>query len=162
MAEPTTPQTPAPPEGEAKGDKPEATFTQADVDRIIADRLKRENIAELKRKAADFDAATDASKSEIDRLTERIGTLEATNAATATEAMRLRVATKHGISEEDAELFLTGADEETLTSQAKRLAERTKASAGVVHGEGRQSTNTNPANADEREFVRNLVERSKK
>ena len=30
----------------------------------------------------------------------------------------------HQISDEDADLFLTGADEESLTAQAKRLADR--------------------------------------
>ena len=38
------------------------------------------------------------------------------------EALRWRIAAKHGISDEDAETFLTGADEDTLTRQAQRLA----------------------------------------
>ncbi|MCG7607093.1 hypothetical protein [Mycobacterium sp. CnD-18-1] len=37
------------------------------------------------------------------------------------EALRWRIAAKHGISDEDAELFLTGNDEETLTKQAERF-----------------------------------------
>jgi hypothetical protein len=40
------------------------------------------------------------------------------------EALRLRVASKFGIGDEDADLFLTGSDEETLTKQAERLAAR--------------------------------------
>lgn len=43
------------------------------------------------------------------------------------EALRWRIAAKHGISDEDAELFLTGSDEETLTRQAERLLERAPA-----------------------------------
>lgn len=43
------------------------------------------------------------------------------SAATA-EALRWRIAAKHGITDEDAETFLTGTDEATLTRQAKRLA----------------------------------------
>jgi len=39
-----------------------------------------------------------------------------------TEALRLRLATRHGISEEDAELFLVGTDEATLATQAERVA----------------------------------------
>jgi hypothetical protein len=38
------------------------------------------------------------------------------------EALRWRIAAKHGISDEDAETFLTGADEATLTRQAERLS----------------------------------------
>ncbi|AID58824.1 hypothetical protein PBI_GAIA_4 [Mycobacterium phage Gaia] len=37
------------------------------------------------------------------------------------EALRWRIAAKHGITDEDAELFLTGTDEETLTKQAERF-----------------------------------------
>jgi hypothetical protein len=39
------------------------------------------------------------------------------------EAMRWRIAAKHGISDEDAELFLTGSEEETLSRQAERFKE---------------------------------------
>lgn len=49
--------------------------------------------------------------------------LDLANKATA-EALRLRVAAKHGISDDDADLFLTGTDRDTLEAQAKRLAER--------------------------------------
>jgi len=51
---------------------------------------------------------------------------EAAAKATA-DALRFRIAAKHSISDEDAELFLTGSDEETLTKQAARLVERTPA-----------------------------------
>lgn len=52
---------------------------------------------------------------------------EAASRAT-TEALRLRIATKHGISEEDADLFLTGSDAETVERQAAALAVRTSTS----------------------------------
>ena len=39
------------------------------------------------------------------------------------EALRWRIAAKHGISDEDAQLFLTGTDEESLTRQAARFVE---------------------------------------
>lgn len=38
------------------------------------------------------------------------------------DALRWRIAAKHGISDEDAETFLTGNDEATLTRQAERLS----------------------------------------
>jgi hypothetical protein len=49
---------------------------------------------------------------------------EAADKAT-TEALRFRVAAKHGISDEDADLFLHGTDAETLERQAAALVART-------------------------------------
>lgn len=46
---------------------------------------------------------------------------KAAEKATA-DALRWRIAAKHGISDEDAETFLTGNDEATLTRQAERLS----------------------------------------
>lgn len=66
----------------------------------------------------------DAQKSEAEKAAERIAQLEKDAAAARAEALRFKVATKHGISDEDADLFLTGSDEETLTRQAERLAAR--------------------------------------
>lgn len=40
----------------------------------------------------------------------------------AVEALRWKTAAAHGINDEDAEVFLTGSDEETITRQAERLA----------------------------------------
>lgn len=47
------------------------------------------------------------------------------------EALRWRIAAKHGISDEDAEIILTGSDEETLTRQAEWLIQR-----APVNGKG--------------------------
>lgn len=65
-----------------------------------------------------------AQMSEQERLTAQL--TEATKQAETarTEALRLRIAVRHGVSDEDAELFLTGTDEDTLTRQAQRLAIR--------------------------------------
>ena len=40
----------------------------------------------------------------------------------AADALRWRIAAKHGISDDDAETFLTGSDEASLTRQAERLS----------------------------------------
>lgn len=91
-----------------------------------------------RRAKANADAATklaaieDAQKTEAEKAAERIAALESETNAARAEALRFKVATKHGISDEDAELFLTGSDEETLTRQAERLAERTKDQAPAV------------------------------
>jgi hypothetical protein len=99
-------------------DKQEQTFTQADVDRIVKERVQRERAKfgdydELKTKAGQ--AAT---------AEERIAALEREVQQSQREALRRRVQAAHGIADEDADLFLTGTDEDTLTAQAKRLAER--------------------------------------
>lgn len=56
-----------------------------------------------------------------------------------TDLLRWKVATRFGIADEDVDLFLTGTDEETLTKQAERLAERTPSTNGglYVPAEGR-------------------------
>lgn len=64
----------------------------------------------------------DAQKSETQRLTETADQARNEAAAARAEALRYRIASKHGISEDDAETFLTGADEESLIRQAERLA----------------------------------------
>ncbi len=135
----------------------EHTFTQADVDRIIAERLKRENISELKSAAAELAALRESTKSEDDKVKDRIAKLEQATVVAQTEALRLRVATKHGISEEDADLFLTGTDAATLEKQATRLVDRVaaaKKNGNVVPNEGK----TPPAakTNDMREFTREL------
>ncbi len=91
------------------------------------------------RKAAEK-AATDLQRQldEINRANETAlekaqrEAKEAQDAAlkATTDALRFRVAAKHGISDEDAELFLTGTDEDTLARQAARLVERTPTPAG--------------------------------
>lgn len=60
--------------------------TQADLDRIIAERLSRERAKyadydEMKTKAAEFDKATEATKSEIQKAVERAELAEAKAAA---------------------------------------------------------------------------------
>lgn len=135
----------------AEGDKgKEQTFTQADVDRIVADRLKRE-----RDKYADYDdlktKATSAETAE-----ERIAELEKQVADASTTALRARIANQYAIPAEDADLFLTGGDEETLTTQAKRLAERTadrNKHGNYVPREG----NNPPAKPDERREFANFL-----
>lgn len=60
----------------AEGQQTERTFTQAEMNAIIADRLNRERTKyadydTLKSKAAQFDAAEEASKSELQKANEK-------------------------------------------------------------------------------------------
>ena len=138
---------------EAKGEakQEEQSFTQADVDRIVRERVKRE-----RDKYADYD---DLKKAAGDKATaeERIATLEGEIKASKREALVRRVQAAHGISDEDADLFLTGQDEDTLMAQAKRLGTREverKQNGNVVPAEG---TSTRPADNGEADFARRLL-----
>lgn len=116
-----------------------------------------------KRAKANADAAArlaeleDAQKTETQRLTDAKLAAETEAAAARAEALRWRVAAKHGISDEDAELFLTGIDEATLTKQAERLSERVadrKKNGNRAPNEGKTPP---PAGTDPvREFAHNL------
>lgn len=69
--------TEAAPETQAEAPKESGrTFTQADVDRILGERLARENISELKQKAAQFDEFTEQQKSEQQKLMDQLSAAE--------------------------------------------------------------------------------------
>lgn len=94
------------------------TFTQADVDRIVQERVARE-----KAKYPDYDemkAKAEGAKT----VEQKLADLERKTAEAEARALRSDIAAKFGISAEDRDLFLTGSDEATLTAQAKRLADR--------------------------------------
>jgi len=118
--------------GQDDGFTPPAT--QAELNKVIADRIARErakyaDYGDLKAKAARFDELEQANKSEAERLAEEASTARADAEAARAELLRYRVAASHGITDaEDIDLFLTGRDEETLTKQAERLAARSEES----------------------------------
>ena len=71
--EPTTPA--------AEGQQPERTFTQAEMNAIISDRLSRErskyaDYDDLKAKAQQFDAAQEAGKTELQKANEKAAKLQ--------------------------------------------------------------------------------------
>ena len=154
MSDDPTP-TPAPttePQGEPA---PEPTLTQADVDKLIDGVIARErkkHAAEVKDLKAKAEAGATAE--------ERIAALEAEVEASKREAMRRRVQAAHGISDEDADLFLTGTDEETLTSQAKRLADRESERKKQGNRAPREGDNPKPGDDPMRTFTRGLFARA--
>lgn len=117
-------------EGGNSGWTPPAS--QDELNRIIADRVARErskytDYGDLKAKAAKFDEADQASKTETQREREAREAAEVRASKAEAALLRRVIAGNHGISDpDDIELFLTGADEETLTKQAKRLAARSE------------------------------------
>jgi len=137
------------------------TFTQAEVNQIVQDRLKQQ----AANKFGDYDELkTKAAGAQT--LEERLGLVEKELTTTKAEALRSRIAAKFGISTEpakagepsDADLFLTGSDEASLTAQAQRLAGREadrKKQGNVAPKEGETTTTGGPT-ADLREFAKGL------
>lgn len=108
------------------GQQPERTFTQAEMNAIIADRLSRErgkfaDYDELKTKAAKFDAAEEANKTDLQKANERANALQAqvdalTSANTIRE-LRSRVAAETGVPAD----LLTADTEEACKAQASAI-----------------------------------------
>ena len=126
----------------------------------LAERLARAKPADyddLKAKAARLDEIEQANKSEVQKAIDAKAKAEADAAAARAEALRLRVAAKHGISDEDADLFLTGTDEATLAKQAERLSQRVADRKKQGNVAPREGGNPNPSSTgDLREFTRGL------
>lgn len=151
-------------DGDANGFKP--ITSPAELDAFLKDRVARaerkatEKFADyddLKSKAAQFDQLQEATKTEAQKAAERLAKLEERAAAAELSALRSKIQARHSISDDDAELFLTGTDEATLTKQAKRLAERDAERKKHGNRVSREGTNSSTgAASDEREFVRDL------
>ena len=133
-------------------DEFKAVTSQDDLNKIISERVNRErakfsDYKDLKAKADRLAAIEAANQTEAEKAAARVAELEAEVASTRRDSMRLKIAAEHGITEaDDIDLFLTGTDEETLTRQATRLADREadrKKNGNHVPGEGR-----NPASAE--------------
>ena len=161
----------APEGGNTSGETPAADefkpiTSQDDLNRIIGERVKRAtskyaDYQDVAAKAAEFDKLQAANQTEAEKAAGRIAELEAELTGVRSETTRLRIASEHGITDaDDIALFLTGTDEETLTKQAKRLADRDadRKKAHVVSGEGK-TPNAASGEADRRAFVRQLTGR---
>ena len=110
--------------------------------------------AEAAKRLAEIEEAT---KSEAEKTAERLAAAERAAEIARAEALRFKIASRFQIDDEDADLFLTGTDEETLTKQAERLSQRSDARKKQGNHVPREGTNTPPPKGDElREFARNL------
>lgn len=94
--------------GTAPSRQEERTFTQAELNAIVADRLTRERA-----KYADYDKLKDKA-GKADALQQQLDTLEAD---TARRAMKKKVADATGVPE----ALLTGDTEESCTEQAHEI-----------------------------------------
>ena len=113
----------------------EKTFTQAELDTIISDRLRRErekysDYDALKEKATKLDEIEEASKTELQKATERAEKLETElsqmKRAEEIRQIRDKVATETGVPSN----LLSGETEETCAEQAKAIMEFKMANSG--------------------------------
>lgn len=96
--------------------------SQAELDRIISDRLARQraqfaDYGDLKAKAAKFDEIEEANKTEIQRATEARQAAEQAAAAATRDLARYKVAAAKGVPAE----LLVGDDEESIAAYADQL-----------------------------------------
>lgn len=167
-------EAPAAPEGgnTPSGETPaadefKAITSQDEFEARLGKRLERErgkfsDYEDLKVKAAKLDEIEQANQTEAEKAAKRVADLEAELNNTRRESNRLKIAAEHGITDaDDIELFLTGTDEETLTKQAKRLADRDadrKKNGNRVPREG-HTPPVQSGDEDRRAFVRQLTGR---
>jgi len=120
------------------------TFTQAELDAIVADRLARErakypDYESIKAKAAKYDAAEEAGKSELQKANERAAALktelESLKKANQLRELRASVAKEKGVPE----ALLTGETEEACkgrTHNKNREALKNNASRDLAEKSG--------------------------
>lgn len=141
------------------------TTQEAEPKTFDADYVKklRDESAKYRTEAkANADAAKrladieEANKTEAQKLEAQLAAATGDAASARAEALRFRIASKFKIGDEDADLFLTGTDEATLTKQAERLAGRESERQKNGNHVSREGQTTTTAEGDDRTFVRGL------
>ena len=136
--------------------------SQDDLNKVISDRVARErakyaDYKDVKAKAARLDEIEQANQTEAEKAAKRVAELEAELNNTRRDSLRLKIASAHGINDaDDIDLFLTGTDEETLTRQAKRLADRETDRKKQGNRAPNEGTNSPSKDSAELETVRGL------
>lgn len=141
------------------------TFTQAELDAVVRDRLKRErekyaDFEAYKEKASKYDEIEQASKSELEKANEKVNKLQAEldgiKKAAELKELRTKIATENNVPIE----LLTGTTEEECTAQAAKIKEMLAASGiptavkdgGEPRYPGKVSTATQFANWAKNQF----------
>ena len=125
--------------------EPAKTFTQAELDAIVADRLSREkskyaDYADLQKKAKLYDEVEEKNKSELQKAQEKSAKLEKElndmKKANETKDIREKVAKEKGVPAS----LLFGTDEETCKKQADEILKFAKPDAYKGVGGHRSQT----------------------
>lgn len=146
---PPAPAAPADSSTTTQQEPQEQTFTQADVDRIVKERVQRE-----KAKYADYDDLK-TKAGEKATLEERVADIERQARESEARALRAEVANAKGLTASQAKR-LVGSSREELEADADELLKdigTQKKQGNVVAREGSISR---PAASDERTMVREL------
>lgn len=145
-APPTEPQT-DPKGGQGDPDKP----LGENGEKALKVERERANAAEkvVTNLQKQLDEIAAANLSDLEKAQKQAADAQETAAEATAEALRYRVAAKHSISDEDAALFLTGTDEETLTKQAQRLTDRAQASPRPDPSQGARGGDPKSSTADQ-------------
>lgn len=146
--------------GGGDGSKPDQiVMTSAQLKERL-ERAKPADYDDLVKKAARLDEIEAANKSELEKATDALAAAKAERDKAVADALRFKVAAAHGISGEDAAMFLTGTDEETLTAQATKLAALTKPSglAPVIPQLGGKTTATGSSADQFAEFAQQFFQ----
>ena len=150
-----TQQADKPQEGEAK------TFDESYVKKLRDEAAKYRTEAKANADAAKRLAEIEeANKTEVQKATERLAAAEKAAQDAQAEALRFKIAAKFQVSEEDADLFLTGTDEETLTKQAERLTAREADRKKRGNQSPREGNNSQPGSDEVRSFANDVWERA--
>lgn len=132
------------------------TFTQDEVNAIIKSRIhdeksKYSDYEELKAKAAKFDEAEEANKTELQKAVERVAALEAQNEKLTKEreisTIRQKVSNETGVPSN----LLFGATEEECKEQAQSILDFAKPGAYPTVKDGGEVNHTG-ADTAERQF----------
>lgn len=111
-----------------KNDKKDLTFTQADLDAKISERLAREKVKfdklneelnSLKASSADLET----TKSELAKVLKERDELKSDNNSKSSELLKFQIAASKGLSFDVLE-FLVGDTEEEISEKADRLKEK--------------------------------------
>lgn len=145
--------------------------TQEEFDAAIKDRLERErkkveggyaDYDDLKKRLAEYEAKEGDGRAALDKALEEVRGLkeEAAKRAKADELAKVRakVAQETKVPE-SVVASLSGTDEESLTEQAKAVAEAYKAPAAPVLREVGRGHSGGPDDDENRSFVRQLLGR---
>lgn len=129
MSESPTPQAPSEPTAKVEAVEPDsnenAELGDSGKKALQAEREARKRadkaVADLR---AQLDSINAEKMSDLERTQQALAAAEKAAQDAHREALRFRLAAKHGINDEDAEIFLTGETEESMALQAERLVAR--------------------------------------
>lgn len=159
--------TPTPDGTEPDGGKAdfEAITSQEDFDKRIQARLARErskfaDYDDVKAKAAEFDKSQEASKTEVQKATERAEKAEADLAAIQSSSLRSEVALAKGLTPTQAKRLVGSTREELEADADELLADLGDQKPSAPRAPQQKTKQTEPKNDPEREFARQLFGRA--